>query len=104
MQACLCLFPAPLFMPPYSDAAQVVDGVLFGVRGVRLLLADIGNAGQLFWRAVSGEFTWAASCCRLLCQCCLFMVALATAGLFRCCIPCRRHSRPPLARWHAEAT
>lgn len=33
---------------------QIVDGVLFGVRGMRLLFADMGNAGRLFWRAVSG--------------------------------------------------
>jgi len=34
---------------------KIVDGVLFGVRGVKLLFADIGSAGKLFWRAVRGE-------------------------------------------------
>ena len=32
-----------------------MDGVLFGVRGVKLLFSDIGSAGKLFWRAVRGE-------------------------------------------------
>eukprot|EP00887_Chlorella_sp_A99_P006091 scaffold22.g6091.t1 len=36
-----------------EGVAKIVDGVLFGVRGCRLLLTDIGSAGRLFWRAVS---------------------------------------------------
>jgi hypothetical protein len=38
-----------------EGVVKVVDGVLFGVRGVKLLFADIGSAGKLFWRAVRGE-------------------------------------------------
>ncbi|KAI3427991.1 hypothetical protein D9Q98_006379 [Chlorella vulgaris] len=37
-----------------EGVVKVVDGVLFGVRGVKLLFADIGSAGKLFWRAVRG--------------------------------------------------
>lgn len=38
-----------------ESVTKVVDGVLFGVRGVKLLFQDIGSAGKLFWRAVRGE-------------------------------------------------
>ena len=38
-----------------ESVVKVVDGVSFGVRGVKLLFADIGAAGKLFWRAVRGE-------------------------------------------------
>ena len=37
-----------------EGATKIVDGVLFGVRGVKLLFSDIGSAGKLFWRAVRG--------------------------------------------------
>lgn len=37
-----------------EGVVKVVDGVLFGVRGVKLLLSDCGSAGKLFWRAVRG--------------------------------------------------
>ncbi|KAL4443418.1 hypothetical protein ABPG75_011155 [Micractinium tetrahymenae] len=37
-----------------EGVVKIVDGVLFGVRGVKLLLSDIGSAGKLFWRAVRG--------------------------------------------------
>ncbi|PRW56758.1 LETM1 and EF-hand domain-containing anon- mitochondrial [Chlorella sorokiniana] len=37
-----------------ESVTKVVDGVLFGVRGVKLLFQDIGSAGKLFWRAVRG--------------------------------------------------
>lgn len=37
-----------------TAGAKVAEGVAFGVRGVRLLIADIGSAGGLFWRAVNG--------------------------------------------------
>lgn len=38
-----------------EGVVKIVDGVLFGVRGVKLLLSDIGSCGKLFWRAVRGE-------------------------------------------------
>ena len=38
--------------------AKVVEGVNFATRGVRLLVSDVGSAGRLFWRAVTG----AANC------------------------------------------
>jgi hypothetical protein len=37
-----------------QSAGKVGDGVMFGVRGVRLLAADVGAAGGLFWRALAG--------------------------------------------------
>lgn len=37
-----------------EGVVKIVDGVLFGVRGIKLLLSDIGSAGKLFWRAVRG--------------------------------------------------
>ena len=49
-----------LTLPPHRSqiregVVKIVDGVLFGVRGVKLLFSDIGSAGKLFWRAVRGE-------------------------------------------------
>lgn len=38
-----------------EGVTKVVDGVLFGVRGIKLLFTDIGSMGRLFWRAVNGE-------------------------------------------------
>ena len=37
-----------------EGVVKVGDGVTFGVRGVKLLMADVGAAGKLFWRAVRG--------------------------------------------------
>ena len=62
---CCLSHPAPAPAPPArcspapqikDGSVKVVDGVLFGVRGVKLLLADVGAAGKLFWRAVRGEW------------------------------------------------
>lgn len=49
------LHPSPQTEQIKEGAVKIVDGVLFGVRGVKLLLADVGSAGKLFWRAVRGE-------------------------------------------------
>lgn len=70
---------ASLTTPPFKTATQVregvvkiADGVLFGVRGMKLLFGDIGSAGKLFWRAVRGEWppAPAAASHRCCCVCC----------------------------------
>lgn len=52
------LIPSLLFnLPPEQikeGAVKIVDGVLFGVRGVKLLGSDVGSASKIFWRAVRG--------------------------------------------------
>ena len=96
-----------------EGVTKVVDGVLFGVRGVKLLFQDIGSAGKLFWRAVRGEWrgvgaggrltgvqqprcAWAAAAAVLPCPCC------RSATVRWCCpslpliLPSPRHpSCPP---------
>ena len=58
--ACPCLLFCAQVRESYT---KVVDGVLFGVRGVKLLFQDIGSAGKLFWRAVRGEALSVARAC-----------------------------------------
>ena len=73
---------------------KIVDGVTFGVRGVKLLLADIGAAGKLFWRAVRGEFNAAQRCsvawrCMLQAGLCLPLLPLPLhlpSTLTLCCL------------------
>lgn len=41
-------------MQTRQSVGKIIDGINFGVRGVRLLGADVGAAGRLFWRALLG--------------------------------------------------
>ena len=37
-----------------TELHEILNGVFFGIRGVRLLGQDVGSAGTLFWRALIG--------------------------------------------------
>lgn len=46
--------------------AKLVEGVLFGARGIRLLSSDVATSIRLFWRAVIGEKQPLAAACMFL--------------------------------------